>query len=551
MNYFSKFTLALAACLCVAGTAQAGVQASAFYEISNLEFLGSDGQPLDALTDFAPGNGLAWTGSSDEDVAFDDDDDQRQVANTTTGVDLPVICVGDCPQIGENAFPLITGAPTANYSTADSIEIDAPILNLGSFGYPARVGSGAYSGIATGEHKGSANSNNALEASFIFQVPQGGGVTLSGDFRVYVEAFVNGDELAPGKAAASTDFVLTITDLTTGLVVFSDAPDILNQTVAANANDLGFDQQATGLHTPGVVTELPGLTISTPPLSDNTLYQLTIRSNANTDVARVDRPVEVLGCRLTGGGVSSSLLDSGEVIYVWDETMWTAEDSEEENRYQLGGQVGANTALPPQPKGEWTHHQQRGPFGSFVFHAGTASAPAGTEIIEIRCSDPGGCFPSGNPPSPNKQLDFDCIGTFKNIAGGGRAPNWLIPGANATDEGNGNRTFDGTFHYCEVNVDDLGEGPDPDEGDSSVCPAEGFGEKGDPTEPANCGCPDFYRITIYDGVDAADVVWLDEDNIDLNSLNRTDVIYEVDGYLGRGGNGLQLHDLTGFDRALP
>ena len=26
------------------------------------------------------------------------------------------------------------------------------------------------------------------------------------------------------------------------------------------------------------------------------------------------------------------------------------------------------------------------------------------------------------------------------------------------------------------------------------------------------------------------------------------IIYEVDGYLGRGGNGLQLHDLTGFDR---
>jgi hypothetical protein len=74
-------------------------------------------------------------------------------------------------------------------------------------------------------------------------------------------------------------------------------------------------------------------------------------------------------------------------------------------------QAGANTGAQPQRKGEWTHSQHSRPVGSFSFHAGTASAHQGTENAEIRCSDPGGCGPSGNPPSPVKQIDFDGIGT--------------------------------------------------------------------------------------------------------------------------------------------
>ena len=97
------------------------------------------------------------------------------------------------------------------------------------------------------------------------------------------------------------------------------------------------------------------------------------------------------------------------------------------DRAQFGGQAGANTALPPQPAGEWTHHQQTGPSGDFTFHCGTHSAPEGSEVIAIRCSDPDGCSPSGNPPSPAKQLDFDCIGTFENIGKGNRHRRLISP----------------------------------------------------------------------------------------------------------------------------
>ena len=253
------------------------------------------------------------------------------------------------------------------------------------------------------------------------------------------------------------------------------------------------------------------------------------------DGCRNDCTVELAdGCRFTGG--LNSTFDAGDG----------------ENRYTAGGQAGANTALQPQPKGEWTHTNHRGPAGRFTFHGGTASAPEGTEIDEIRCSDPGGCSPSGNPPSPLKQLDFDGIGTFKNIGKNrASAPDFVANGANVTAEGRGNRAFNGTFHWFEVNIDDLGEPgnsnpkKNPDDSDPALCPATGFGEKG-AAELANCGCSDFYRITVYDGVKAADVTKNADGSIDRSEMNTTDVIYEVHGYID-GGN-LQLHKLTGFDR---
>lgn len=251
------------------------------------------------------------------------------------------------------------------------------------------------------------------------------------------------------------------------------------------------------------------------------------------------------GCRFTGGGVDTDgnwdhTLEDGSMVRNGAGNLPEGID-----RAQFGGQAGASTAQPPQPKGEWTHRQQRGPSGGFTFHGGTASAPAGTEIDDIRCSDPGGCKPSGDPPSPAKQLDFDGIGTFKSIGKGGKAPIWEIAGANATAEGKGNKAFDGTFHWFEVNIDDLGEPGGFNKGapDSAECPDIGFGEKGD-AELANCDCPDFYRITIYNGVNAVDVIW-DNDSIDPTLLRQQDVLYEFYGYID-GGN-LQLHHPTGYD----
>ena len=282
------------------------------------------------------------------------------------------------------------------------------------------------------------------------------------------------------------------------------------------------------------------------PLYAGLINDLPKQSLVRFELEFCDEPAG--GCRFTGGGVDTDenwdhTLEDGQMI-----RNGAGSVPEGIDRAQFGGQAGASTAQPPQPRGEWTHHQQRGPSGSFTFHGGTASAPAGTEIDAIRCTDPGGCKPSGDPPSPAKQLDFDGIGTFKAIGKGGKAPIFDIPNPNVTAEGKGNKTFDGTFHWFEVNIDDLGEPGGYNKGapDSDDCPSIGFGEKGY-LELANCDCPDFYRITIRGGVDAADVVRLPDGSIDLflTPLREQPVIYEFYGYID-GGN-LQIHHPTGFD----
>jgi hypothetical protein len=232
-----------------------------------------------------------------------------------------------------------------------------------------------------------------------------------------------------------------------------------------------------------------------------------------------------IGCRVTGGGVDTAgvYLDG-----TYDGTLAQGKSRNgngQPNRYTFGGQAGAFTAQQPQPYGEWTHHQQSGQSGKFVFHAGTASAPPGTEIDEIICSDPGGCRPSGDPPSPARQIDFSGVGTFKNIDSEDLALAAVIPGD--------------TYHWFEVHIEDLGE---PGKGKKAYndngCPETGSGTDAfaDPAvfENAACECPDFYRIRIFEAFDP-----------DLDEPDMENIIYEVHGYID-GGN-LQIHYPTGYD----
>jgi hypothetical protein len=207
--------------------------------------------------------------------------------------------------------------------------------------------------------------------------------------------------------------------------------------------------------------------------------------------------IEEAGCRMTGGG-NSSFVSTGFGT----------------ENYTFGGQAGASLASQPQPWGEWTHHQQNGESGSFVFHAGTASAPEATEIDWITCTDPGWCVQAR--PAPAKQLDFGGVGTFKNMRN--------VPASIASHVEVGE-----SLHWFEVNVDDLGE-PGGHENPGG-CDPLGYGRNGG-AELADCDCPDFYRIRIYEGLTDA-----------------TPVMYEVYGYI-EGGD-LQIHPLTGRDDGNP
>ena len=237
----------------------------------------------------------------------------------------------------------------------------------------------------------------------------------------------------------------------------------------------------------------------TPHLTGNHPASLTWVTAAFS----LQTPPGALGCRVTGGGTDS--------FGLWNGTFAKGQSklSNGTDYYQFGGQAGASTGSPPQPKGEWTHHQQSGPDGSFVFHAGTSSAPPGTKIDRIICSDPGYCIQAR--PAPAKQIDFEGIGTFKSI----KNPSTSLKGVKVGT----------TYHWFEVHIEDLGE---PGKGGkvsppASTCPATGASGS-----TASCGCPDFYRIKIFK-----------EYNPQTQSPNKTTVIYQVYGYIN-GGN-LQIH----------
>lgn len=154
-------------------------------------------------------------------------------------------------------------------------------------------------------------------------------------------------------------------------------------------------------------TTLPGDVLFIDPVQNLHTFSLTGHTPNNARNWLLDSEIcrsLGIGCRVTGGGNDTSGM---AVDGSYDGTVAEGKHRSSNgafNRYTFGGQAGANTGSPPQPKGEWTHHQQSGPDGSFVFHAGTASAPPGTEIDIIVCSDEGWCNPARKAPTDRKSV---------------------------------------------------------------------------------------------------------------------------------------------------
>jgi hypothetical protein len=232
-----------------------------------------------------------------------------------------------------------------------------------------------------------------------------------------------------------------------------------------------------------------------PPLGTTDCISLDPGETDLTVDAGMFMPTAI-GCRVTGGCKDSFAGDAKGI-----------------DVYTCGGQAGAPTESQPQPRGEWTHTQGHGPSGSFTFHAGTSSAPAGTEIDWIECMDEGWCRQAR--PAPAKQIDFAGVGTFKNMK------------PNVPHEISDHVVVGESLHWFEVNIDDLGEPgsgsnvPDP----APQCDPLGFGRNGG-EELADCDCQDFYRIRIHEGPDES-----------------SPVMYEVYGYIDKGN--FQIHPPIG------
>lgn len=234
------------------------------------------------------------------------------------------------------------------------------------------------------------------------------------------------------------------------------------------------------------------------------------QSDANMSITL--QPIVTGACRMTGGGVTTN----GEILL--DENgspVPAAQASDGKNTYTFGGQIGAPTAAAPNPMGEWTHHQFKGPAGDFVFRVGTSSAPKDTYVSQVTCSDPVNCQPAR--PAPFKQLDWQGIGSFRNGKGA------LANSVNTEND----KTPGYSRHFVRVHIEDLGEPGGTGQQKNGACNHVIGTLVGDPTTNATAAavcssCADVYQIEIHATTDP-----------------NSPVIYSVGGFIDQGN--LQIH----------
>jgi len=299
MTILSKKGLALATmgvvALAAASSAQADVMASAMVNMTNFTIQDAGGTVLDA-SDFSF---LTFTSSAGY-TADLDGFAPLTGSSVLPSTDFPAVCVGGgCnPILPNNTFPKLTAPPGGNYAATDQLESGAPITGLG-LAIPAVIANGAYVGLDSGTLASSGVSDNNLNSSFIFNLVQAGGIKFDFMADAYLQVAVTSDEIFPGFATASYQTEFSILNLSTGLTIFTYAPDLfgdLTKTLSLNA-PLPVDLEITR-NTGGAV----GFSSTTVGLNATDLYQLSARIQVNADARRVDIP-EPLMLGLMGFGL--------------------------------------------------------------------------------------------------------------------------------------------------------------------------------------------------------------------------------------------------------
>jgi hypothetical protein len=253
-------------------------------------------------------------------------------------------------------------------------------------------------------------------------------------------------------------------------------------------------------------------------------------------------------CRMTGGNATVSPAIAYDDTETWAYDFVEPADQNYATGYWIttGGQINAPSGNTP-PSGHWVHAQHGGAEGNFSFHAGTSSAPDGTEISTVECADPGWCVQARC--AGFKQLFWTGIGNFAN-----QHFDAVFPGCDVVPT----RGNVGTQHFVRVMIGDFGENDRPtreaalQDADPDSCnwfdklqgagypgppgpytaadavfldsvPDGKFGDKGGQV----CDkCPDYYQIEIHCTTDPASAV-----------------IYDFEGFLESGN--YQIHPETG------
>lgn len=310
MNRFKKSSLVLAlsgvtALSLGATAAHAEVMASSMIDMTNFTISHSTGSVYDN-SDFA---GLTFTSSADQSATLFGSTSSNSVGGAG-GFDMPAICVGACPQFAENTFPKLSPPPGPNFAAVDQLEAGAPITGVAGFPGPAgaTVANGSYVGLTTGTGAASGDSNNNLNATWIFTLAQADSMTFSFDADSFLLASATADEKFPGFATASQFLSFSIVD-DQGNDVWSFTPngvvDAAGET--ADSTNLNLTRSVSApLFVDQTITRDSGgflaFSSTTPTLSAGVQYQLSARINTNADAQRVPEPgiLALMGLGLVG-----------------------------------------------------------------------------------------------------------------------------------------------------------------------------------------------------------------------------------------------------------
>ncbi|MES3020518.1 MAG: EDSAP-1 family PEP-CTERM protein [Pseudomonadota bacterium] len=254
------------------GTAHADSFASSILIIDNFRLLHSDGTPF-STADFVnlTGTNDAHATASLNGVFANDAQSfgilsgvNPDVANVTVGAPNPAR-----PPNNFTPFPNPPPVPgTFGYAdqnlTGSSIQIG--MAPAGALAQTRADASLAVNGMASG------NSDVGTSTTFQFTLAAGDSMTVSFDANPYTQAYVSAGSSPTTNANARLSWSIQIIDLSTGLPVFTYAPNALNAMSNVSRTD-GF--AGTTTYAPGTAAFLA----TTPILNATSTYQITIQHN--------------------------------------------------------------------------------------------------------------------------------------------------------------------------------------------------------------------------------------------------------------------------------